>query len=435
MVPTMRTLAGALLAAPAVALLVSAAVAPVASTPTATADVPVVVAPLPPLTQEYCDAHYGQPVGEVFTWRTFTFQTYLGDARCETHRQGTYLALGRLGRRRRRPRHLRAAALHVRSGGRGHPGHRGTVRGSGPVLRGAGAARGLPGAGDGLRVGVRGAAARAVGPRSAQRPVARQPRAGLLRPRVGRARRAGVVLLPARPPRGRHPRHLHRRDVRELAPQARHLGLGRRRPDRLPPVGRPQGDHHRPRRPDRHPQLPVRRPRPRRRHLPGEAARPRPATPCSTRPGRRSSRPPSSATTPARSSAPPTTPTSRPRSWSSATCGSRSSRTDHQHDQPTVVDLVDDPEVARAHPPLARSPDDAAGLGRSWVVGQQLDGRLPRPSPTDARSIRSRQPEVGLDLLPGTAVTDPPPPPRRRWPRSAPTPARPAPSAAGAAAP
>ena len=78
MVLTVRTLAGALLAAPAVALLVSAAVAPVASTPTATAEVP--------LTQEYCDAHYGQPVGEVFTWRTFTFQTYLGDARCETHR-------------------------------------------------------------------------------------------------------------------------------------------------------------------------------------------------------------------------------------------------------------------------------------------------------------------------------------------------------------
>ena len=94
MVLTMRTLAGALLAAPAVALLVSAAVPPVASTPSATADVPAVVDPLPPLTQEYCDAHYGQPVGEVITWRSFTFQTYLGDARCETHRQGTYLASG-----------------------------------------------------------------------------------------------------------------------------------------------------------------------------------------------------------------------------------------------------------------------------------------------------------------------------------------------------
>ena len=321
MVPTMRTLAGALLAAPAVALLVSAAVAPVASTPTATADVPVVVAPS-------SAAHPGvlrRPLRPARRRGLHLADLHLPDVpRRRPVRDpppGDVPRLGRLGRRRRRPRHLRAAALHVRSGGRGHPRHRGAVRGSGPVLRGAGAARGLPGAGDGLRVGVRGAAARAVGPRRAERPVARQPRAGLLRPRVGRARRAGVVLLPARPPRGRHPRHLHRRDVRELAPQARHLGLGPRRPGRLPPVGRPQGDHHRPRRPDGHPQLPVRRPRPRRRHLPGEAARPRPATPCSTRPGRRSSRPPSSATTPARSSARPTTPTSRPRSWSSATCG------------------------------------------------------------------------------------------------------------------
>ena len=94
MVLAIRTLAGALLAAPAVALTVSAAVAPVASTPTATADVPVAAASPVPLTQEYCDAHYGQPVGEVFTWRAFTFQTYLGDAACETHRQGTYLASG-----------------------------------------------------------------------------------------------------------------------------------------------------------------------------------------------------------------------------------------------------------------------------------------------------------------------------------------------------
>src|SRR5690349_13951582 len=94
MVPTMRTLAGVLLAAPAIVLLVSAVAAPEASTPTATAEVPVVVATPEPPTQEYCDAHYGQPVGDVFTWQTFTFQTYLGDARCETHRQGTYLASG-----------------------------------------------------------------------------------------------------------------------------------------------------------------------------------------------------------------------------------------------------------------------------------------------------------------------------------------------------
>ena len=47
-------------------------------------------APTPP-DQDYCDAHYGRPVGEVFTWRSFTFQKYLGDAACETHRQGEYL--------------------------------------------------------------------------------------------------------------------------------------------------------------------------------------------------------------------------------------------------------------------------------------------------------------------------------------------------------
>jgi hypothetical protein len=41
-------------------------------------------------SQSYCDAHYGRPVGEVFTWHGFTFQKYAGDARCETHRQGTY---------------------------------------------------------------------------------------------------------------------------------------------------------------------------------------------------------------------------------------------------------------------------------------------------------------------------------------------------------
>jgi hypothetical protein len=48
-------------------------------------------APTPP-TQEYCNTHYGQPLGEVFTWRGFTFQKYVGDAACETHRQGEYAA-------------------------------------------------------------------------------------------------------------------------------------------------------------------------------------------------------------------------------------------------------------------------------------------------------------------------------------------------------
>jgi hypothetical protein len=46
--------------------------------------------PVPAPTQAYCDASYGRPVGEVFTWEGFTFQKYLGDAACETHRQGSY---------------------------------------------------------------------------------------------------------------------------------------------------------------------------------------------------------------------------------------------------------------------------------------------------------------------------------------------------------
>jgi hypothetical protein len=85
-----RSLLSGLLATPAVALLVTAALVPVASTPTATADIPVVHDQTQP-SQEYCNAHYGQPLGEVFTWRSFTFQKYLGDAACESHRQGTYL--------------------------------------------------------------------------------------------------------------------------------------------------------------------------------------------------------------------------------------------------------------------------------------------------------------------------------------------------------
>jgi hypothetical protein len=90
MVLSVRTTAGALLPALAVALLVTAAVVPVPSTPTATADAPVVPSAAPP-SQEYCNVHYGQPLGEVFAWRSFTFQKYVGDAACETHRQGNYL--------------------------------------------------------------------------------------------------------------------------------------------------------------------------------------------------------------------------------------------------------------------------------------------------------------------------------------------------------
>ena len=48
-----------------------------------------------------------------------------------------------------------------------------------------------------------------------------------------------MVLLAAGPTRGGDARHLHRHGgVHQLAPQARHLGLGRSRPDGLPPVGR-----------------------------------------------------------------------------------------------------------------------------------------------------------------------------------------------------
>jgi hypothetical protein len=78
---------GTLLGALGVALLDAAVLVSIASTPTATAD--ILEATLP--TQRYCNAHYGQPLGEAFTWRGFTFEKYLGDAGCEGHRQGTYL--------------------------------------------------------------------------------------------------------------------------------------------------------------------------------------------------------------------------------------------------------------------------------------------------------------------------------------------------------
>jgi hypothetical protein len=79
---------GALVAALGLALLDAAVLVSIAYTPTATADIPEAT----PLTQGYCNAHYGRPLGEVFTWRGFTFQKYLGDAGCESHRQGTYLS-------------------------------------------------------------------------------------------------------------------------------------------------------------------------------------------------------------------------------------------------------------------------------------------------------------------------------------------------------
>ena len=116
MMPTVRTMASALLAAPALALMATAAWVPVASTPTATADVAVVSAPAPP-TQEYCDGHYGRPLGEVFAWRSFTFQKYVGDAACETHRQGAYLGSNVVVDATGDLVISDASALHVRSGG------------------------------------------------------------------------------------------------------------------------------------------------------------------------------------------------------------------------------------------------------------------------------------------------------------------------------
>jgi len=82
-----RVVIGTLVGALGVAILDAAVLVSIASTPTATADIPEVMPP----TQEYCNAHYGQPLGEVFAWRGFTFQKYRGDAGCESHRQGTYL--------------------------------------------------------------------------------------------------------------------------------------------------------------------------------------------------------------------------------------------------------------------------------------------------------------------------------------------------------
>lgn len=51
-----------------------------------------VVAPAPVQpAEDYCGLHYGQPLGTTFSWQGFTFQKYVGDASCETHRQGAYV--------------------------------------------------------------------------------------------------------------------------------------------------------------------------------------------------------------------------------------------------------------------------------------------------------------------------------------------------------
>ena len=81
---------GALVAALGFALLDAVLLVSIAFAPSATAD----LFKATPLTQAYCTANYGRPLGEEFDWRGFTFQKYLGDAGCESHRQGTYLGTG-----------------------------------------------------------------------------------------------------------------------------------------------------------------------------------------------------------------------------------------------------------------------------------------------------------------------------------------------------
>ena len=81
---------GALVAALGFALLDAVLLVSIAVAPSATAD----FLKATPLTHEYCTANYGRPRGEQFEWRGFTFQKYLGDAGCESHRQGTYLGTG-----------------------------------------------------------------------------------------------------------------------------------------------------------------------------------------------------------------------------------------------------------------------------------------------------------------------------------------------------
>jgi hypothetical protein len=86
-VPVLRFVPCTLLAALGLALLDAVVLVSIASTPMATAEAPEVTPP----AQEYCNAHYGQPRGDVFVWKGFTFQKYVGDAGCESHRQGIYL--------------------------------------------------------------------------------------------------------------------------------------------------------------------------------------------------------------------------------------------------------------------------------------------------------------------------------------------------------
>jgi len=48
----------------------------------------------------------------------------------------------------------------------------------------------------------------------------------------------------------------------------------------------------------------------------------------------------------------------------------------HEYEQLTVVDLIDDPIVTGADPPFTRTAYEALGGGRSWLLGQELEHRL-----------------------------------------------------------
>ncbi len=49
---------------------------------------------------------------------------------------------------------------------------------------------------------------------------------------------------------------------------------------------------------------------------------------------------------------------------------------DHEDEEDVVVHLVDDPIVAGAHSPIASAADQLLGAARSWLVCQELNGRL-----------------------------------------------------------
>ena len=263
-------------------------------------------APTPP-TQEYCDARYGQPIGEVFTWRSFTFAKYVGDAACETHRQGEYLESNVV---------VNAHGDLVISAHRDGSSYSvGRVRLTDFGVPATDFEWGFE-----ARLPDESAA---PGARSALwlinlDQIYCDPRWGEL---------DVMEWYSSRP------------DLPEAATHATCADATYASWHHKPatwdwgPAGR-TGFHrwavrketHGPARPS-HPQLPVRRPRLRHRHLRGPAARRDLLDRARTGAGPRSSRPRCSPTSRARSRGRRTTSRSRPRSWSSATCGSiRSSR-------------------------------------------------------------------------------------------------------------